>query len=884
MTENPEKELIAIIEPNGGYALDWQYLPKGQASASREWQETFFAEYLADRYCAWWSLGISRINHDLSESMQYLYKVAAAFVKNLVRNPGLEQLREKGAGILNDQDIQTLLEEAPYLSGAEHLDKHWLSRAWEELNHTYAREIKEHPGSISEYFWSKNPDIHLAGRVYFHLVESRRDDYPFAFLATYAAEASATGSAKHLPLKNALVEYGENSQKLLELLATVNKAARQSPFVNELLESGEIFHPLGLYADEAYTFLREVPQYEEAGVLCRIPNWWRKKYESTKVSINIGSQAPSRLGFEALVDFDVQLSLGGDTLTKEELQKLLRESEGLAFIKGKWVEVDHARLRETLAAYEQAQKIAAQGDLSIMEAMRLSLAPSKSLKANDDSGTIEVSHGQWLETILSSLRKPETIPAVDCGENFHAILREYQQKGLNWLFTMRQLGLGACLADDMGLGKTVQVIALLNGLLSSGEEKVLLILPASLIGNWMAEIDRFAPSLKYRLIHPQIKNSLAEPEELKAGIYITTYGMLGRIDWLQEAFWDILILDEAQAIKNPGTKQTKTVKKLKARCRIALTGTPVENRLADLWSIFDFLNRGLLGNAREFSGFAKKLKDQPDGYGRLKQMVSPFILRRLKSDKSIIADLPEKIEMKSYSHLSKKQAALYMALVKDLQKKLEASEGIERKGLVLASLVKFKQICNHPDQYLGQDTYLAKESGKYERLREICETIYAKRERVIVFTQFREITHHLADFLQTVFHHEGLILHGGTPVAKRKDIVAQFQGPEYVPFIVLSIKAGGVGLNLTAANHVIHFDRWWNPAVENQATDRAFRIGQQKNVLVHKLITSGTIEEKIDLMIEEKIQMTQEIIPDMNESWITELDNRQLLDLFRLTI
>jgi non-specific serine/threonine protein kinase len=884
MTNDLARDLIAVIEPDGGYALDWQYLPKGQAVAPGEWQETFYAEYLADRNCAWWSLGTSRINHDLSESMQYLYKVAAVFIKNLVRNTGLEQLREQAAVILNDQDLLTLLEEAPYLSGAEYLDKHWLTCAWEKLNQTYAQEIKGYPGSISEYFWSKNPDIHLAGRVYFHLVESHRDDYPFAFLATYAAEASATGAAKHLPLKNALVEYGENSQKLLALLATVNKAARQSPFVNELLESGEIFHPLGLYADEAYTFLREVPLYEEAGVLCRIPNWWRKKYETAKVSINIGSQAPSLLGFEALVDFDVQLSLGGDNLTKEELQKLLGESEGLASIKGKWVEVDHARLRETLAAYEQAQKMAAQGDISIMEAMRLSLAPSKSLKVNDNSGTIEISHGQWLETLLSSLKRPETIPSVDCGENFHAILREYQQKGLNWLYTMRKLGLGACLADDMGLGKTVQVIALLNSLRSSREEKVLLILPASLIGNWIAEINRFAPSLNYRLIHPQAKNSLAEPEEVNPGIYITTYGMLGRTKWLQEVSWDIVILDEAQAIKNPGTKQTKTVKQLKASCRIALTGTPVENRLADLWSIFDFLNRGLLGNAREFSGLAKNLKERPDGYGRLKQMVSPFILRRLKSDKNIIADLPEKIEMKSYANLSKKQAALYMALVKDLQKKLDKSEGIERKGLVLASLVKFKQICNHPDQYLGQDTYLAKESGKYERLREICETIYAKRERVIVFTQFREVTRHLADFLQTIFNQEGLILHGQTPVAQRQDIVAQFQGPEYMPFMILSVKAGGVGLNLTAANHVIHFDRWWNPAVENQATDRAFRIGQQKNVLVHKFITKGTIEEKIDLMIEEKSQMTQEIIPDMNESWITELDNQQLLDLFRLTI
>jgi non-specific serine/threonine protein kinase len=883
MNDNKERELIAIIEPDGGYALDWQYIAKGIPKAAEEWQEQLYTEYIADRDYAWWSLGASKIDHDLSESMQYISKVAATFIKNLIRTPGLELLRERAVVTLTDLDKEFLLNH-PYLNGAEHLDKHWLECAWDKLNQTYSQDIKKHSGSINEYFWSKNPDIHLAGRVYFHLVESQRNDYPFAFLATYAAEVPAMGSAKHLPLKNALIEYGENSHKLLELLATVNKAAHQSPLVSGLLESGEIFHPIGLYADEAHTFLKEVPIYEEAGVLCRIPNWWIKKSESVKVAINIGSKAPSLVGFEALVDFNVQLSLGGETITMEELQKLLSETEGLAFLKGKWVEVDHARLGETLAAYEQAQKMALKGDMTMMEAMRIRLAPSKSLKINENVSAVEVSHGEWLENLLSSLRRPETISAVDSGDNFNAVLRDYQQKGLNWLYTMRKLGLGACLADDMGLGKTVQVIALLNSLRSSREEKVLLIIPASLIGNWTAEINRFAPGLNYRLIHPQEKNTSAEPEEVKAGIYITTYGMLGRTGWLQEVSWDIVILDEAQAIKNPGTKQTKSVKQLKAYCRIALTGTPVENRLADLWSIFDFLNQGLLGNAREFSGFAKKLKDQPDGYGRLKQVVSPFILRRLKSDKSVIADLPEKIEMKSYATLSKKQAALYMSLVKDLQRKLEKSDGIERKGLVLASLMKFKQICNHPDQYLGQTAYLANESGKYDRLREICETIYAKRERVIVFTQFREITNHLADFLKIVFQHEGLVLHGQTPVAKRKDIVAKFQGPEYVPFMILSIKAGGVGLNLTAANHVIHFDRWWNPAVENQATDRAFRIGQRKNVLVHKFITRGTIEEKIDLMIEDKIKMTQEIIPDLNEAWITELNNQQLLDLFRLTI
>jgi len=352
--------------------------------------------------------------------------------------------------------------------------------------------------------------------------------------------------------------------------------------------------------------------------------------------------------------------------------------------------------------------------------------------------------------------------------------------------------------------------------------------------------------------------------------------MLSKYDWLKQVNWDIFILDEAQAIKNPGTKQTKTVKQVKAKYKVAMTGTPIENRLSDLWSLFDFLNKGLLGSTKEFSDFAATLKENQAGYSRLKKVVSPFILRRLKTDKDIIDDLPEKIEMKTYSQLSKKQAAIYNSLVNELKARLESAEdSIQRKGLVLSSIMKFKQICNHPDQYLGQHEYSESESGKYQRLREICETIYEKRERVLVFTQFKEITGALKEFLDTVFRHEGLVLHGETPVAKRKDIVAKFQGQEYVPFLVLSIKAGGVGLNLTSANHVVHFDRWWNPAVENQATDRAFRIGQQKNVIVHKFITKGTIEEKIDLLIEDKIKLSNEIIPDMRESWITEMDNKQ---------
>jgi non-specific serine/threonine protein kinase len=445
---------------------------------------------------------------------------------------------------------------------------------------------------------------------------------------------------------------------------------------------------------------------------------------------------------------------------------------------------------------------------------------------------------------------------------------------------MKSIGFGALLADDMGLGKTVQILALLEYLRQNGGFKAMLVLPASLIGNWQKEIEKFAPRIRYSVVH----GAGAAVDYDSADLFITTYGMAGRLGDLSGHAWDIVILDEAQAIKNPATKQAKAVKLIEAPFRVAMTGTPVENRLFDLWSIFDFLNAGFLGSMKEFYDYAGALKGS-GSYAKLKAAISPFVLRRLKTDKSIIDDLPDKLEIKEYAPLSKKQRALYTELVGDIKGRLERQDGdggIGRKGLILASIMKFKQICNHPDQYLGQEAYKEAHSGKFEKLRDICETICEKREKVFVFTQFKEITDRLAEHLADIFGRGGLVIHGGTPAKKRSEHVSLFNSEEYIPFMVLSLKAGGVGLNLTAANHVIHFDRWWNPAVENQATDRAFRIGQTRNVMVHKFITRGTVEERIDEMIEEKTGLAHSLIESTGERWVTEMSDRELLRLFTL--
>lgn len=610
------------------------------------------------------------------------------------------------------------------------------------------------------------------------------------------------------------------------------------------MENGELFHTLRLTAQEAFAFLKVIDDIEKTGILCRIPNWWRRKAMNPTLSIRMGNDNPSGLGFDAILSLTPSLTVDGVELTEDEIRNILAMSDGLAMIKGKWVAVDHAKLTELIEKMQSSG-----GIITLLEALKKNMSDQE----QDPDGGVLITNGQWLSDLLSSLRHPEKLKKAAIPESVQADLRPYQKNGFEWLSYMDSLGFGACLADDMGLGKTLQVLTYLEALRKKKPDAhVLLIVPASLLGNWQKEQERFVPDMSMR------------------------------IPRLSAQKWDCVILDEAQAIKNPLTKQTKAIKALDGRMRIVMTGTPIENDLTNLWSLFDFLNKGLLGSSTEFQKYCKHLDDRPEEYAKLKSMVGPFLLRRMKTDKKIIKDLPDKFEMLDYTGLSKKQIVLYRKTVADMAVKLENAENMERRGMILATIMKLKQIYNHPDQYLGGSAYSPSESGKFEMLREICETIYEKRERVLVFTQFREITDYLAQYLETIFRAKGGIIHGGIRPAQRTKIVEQFQSETYMPFIVCSVKAAGTGLNLTNANHVIHFDRWWNPAVENQATDRAFRIGQTKNVMVHKLVAKGTIEEKIDRIIASKKELAENVIGEGSEKWITELGNDELMALLRL--
>lgn len=876
--------------------LCWE-APEGQAEPAHlrafrkvfdDWREGLFT-LAAEK----WDTGDSL-------TLSYWQGVANRYLTALCHIPGSAQQIEIDPP--SPSECATWVLTAPPMRGGEYLTPQVLLDIWNALDHWTTAAVTA-TGTLEAFLHTRAPKWRQVGRVCFHLAENKNDpDRPFAFLATYATGFGAGGRLKHLPLRKALEQYAgaRNRSALIKLLAPVQQAAERCEWVKQLVDSGEVYQPLAWTAGRAYQLLQTVPALEDSGLSVRLPDWWKKRARP-QVSMTIGQNKKPMLGADAMLDFNMKLALGGEALSPDELAELLAGEDGLVLFKGQWVEVDREKLREALDHWESMKHRAAGGEISFIEGMRLLAGASADLKheqlVDQERAWVHVSAGEAMRELLEGLRAPGRLDAVELDGGLQETLRPYQRVGLAWLRLLTTLGLGACLADDMGLGKTIQVLALLLCIRNENDPEQrkpsLLVVPASLLGNWRAEARRFAPSLKLTFLHPAetdrqtLERIAKSPEQhiRQTDLVITTYAMLPRLDWLIQMDWRLLILDEAQAIKNPSTHQCKAVKKLSAQARIALTGTPVENRLGDLWSLFDFLNPGLLGSAGVFKSFIKSLEARVENrFAPLRRLVGPYVLRRMKTDRSIIADLPEKTETTRFCHLTKTQVGLYERTVRQLQSALQNADGIARRGLVLQTLMRFKQVCNHPSQLVGDGDYVAGDSGKFLRLGEVCEELAQRQEKVLVFTQFREIIDALADHLAAVFGRTGLVLHGGTTVKKRKTLVEQFQRDDGPPFFILSLKAGGTGLNLTAASHVIHFDRWWNPAVENQATDRAFRIGQKRNVLVHKFVTSGTIEERIDVMIAEKRQIAAEILDTDGEINLTELPDDELMELVRLDV
>ncbi len=682
-----------------------------------------------------------------------------------------------------------------------------------------------------------------------------------------------------------------------ELLAGLGAAARLFPGLDGPLREAA---PAQATLDTAgaLDFLRETgPLLSAAGFGVLLPDWARKarlglKLTAKSSSGSSPSAAPSRFGLQDLVDFRYDLAVGDELLSPAELAELARLKVPLVRIRGQWVELDDRHLKAAL-------KFFAGGRSGTMTAAEVLTAAIGAGADQDELALTSVDADGWLGDLLSG-EADRRLDPMQTPDGFHGELRPYQQRGLSWLSFLGRLGIGAILADDMGLGKTVQLLSLLwTDRAKSGSVRddpdfdlptpSLLICPMSLTGNWQREAERFTPGLSVHVHHGADRLTGAEltAAAAAADLVITTYQTAARdLAALSQVRWARVVCDEAQAIKNHLSQQAKAVRSLPAASRIALTGTPVENQLSELWSIMEFANPGLLGSARAFrERYAVPVErhGSAEAAQELRRITEPFVLRRLKTDKSIISDLPEKQEMKVWCNLTQEQATLYQATVTDMMSRIEdASDDIGRRGLVLATMSKLKQVCNHPAHLLGDGSRLAGRSGKLARLEEICEEIVAEGDRALCFTQYAEFGRMLQPYLASRTGCEVLFLHGGTTKRQRDAMVARFQQADEPLLFLLSLKAGGTGLNLTSANHVIHIDRWWNPAVEDQATDRAFRIGQRRDVQVRKFVCVGTLEERIDAMIEQKKALAEQIV-GTGESWLTELSTAALREVLALS-
>lgn len=648
-----------------------------------------------------------------------------------------------------------------------------------------------------------------------------------------------------------------------------------------------------LTEQQAWDFLTDASsQLLDAGVGILLPAWWQAIKDAqlavkAKVKTTSGGARQSFVGLQSLINFDWRFSTNGVELSEEEFMSLVNQQRRLINIRGKWIKLDPAFIKQVQTLLQKANKEGLHvRDVLEQELLSLSeKAEQAELENARAFAGVQIELNRHLSQMITQLTDIKEIPTAEIPSSFKGELRPYQQQGVDWLLFLRRFGFGACLADDMGLGKTIQMIAYFLTVKESGGKPALIICPTSVLGNWQKELEKFSPSLR---VHLHYGGNRLKGEDFKKGVdqvdvVLTSYGLSHLDEEELSAYdWGTICLDEAQNIKNAQTKQSRAIRKLKGDHNIALTGTPMENRLTELWSIFDFINGGYLGSLGQFQKrFVNPIEKDRDAekIAQVQRLIKPFLLRRTKTDEAVALNLPDKLEQKEYCPLTVEQASIYEQLVKDTLEQVEQLAGIQRKGLILKMLSQLKQVCDHPALYLKEvaPKNIDERSTKMEKLLELVENIRDQDESCLIFTQYIQMGEMIQEVLQKKFGEKVLFLNGSLAKTQRDSMIEKFQNREH-SILILSLKAGGTGLNLTEANHVIHYDRWWNPAVENQATDRAYRIGQKRFVHVHKFISTGTLEEKIDEMLEKKQSLNDEIIT--SENWITELSTAELKDLF----
>lgn len=810
-----------------------------------------------------------------SSSERLFATLSLFFHKRISATRDINFLRENVVFTYKRELLNQELERASLASYLDELSSNWLDEQFAHFTQLFKNEIVNYPRAITDYYQEKGLSFAVSGQIFFHLAESKLESYPFAFMASYTELEN--GHVQHYALAHALEKYKHDQAYILQLISSLSTLEKESSLIRKLMSTGELFQPIYFTDEEANQFLHELELYERVGIRAKVPRWWARVHQPAKVQLKVETGAA--FSKNKLLAFRPEIEYNGITVSPDELEEFLHMSEGLHAFKETWIEVDHKRITELLAKTNDLHE-QTRGGLSLLDSLQL---------ATKNQDFLDISC--VLNYFKEALNKLTTCENYTVPSTLHARLRAYQLQGYQWLRAMDKLNLGVILADDMGLGKTLQIIAYLDALRTQKESnthtqkaaarsprKVLIVMPSSLLANWEEELKKFAPCASFVTYHGKTRS-------VGPFITLTSYGMLKREAALLQQQWDVVILDEAQAIKNTSSQQAKAVKVLHSRIKIALTGTPIENDLMDLFSIFDFILPGYLGTAYSFQKYARMLETKTHGYQQLQQATSPFIMRRVKTDKAIIHDLPKKMEHKEYIDLTPKQAALYRKTLAAFKKAIEdTTNQTDRRGMIFTTLTHLKQITNHPSQYSGNDVYKPSESGKFIRLAQLVEEIYNARERVLIFTQYKEIIPHLSAFLCDTLGRsvQPLVLHGGVNPQERQNVVNAFNGDSYHPFMILSLRAGGVGLNLTGANHVIHFDRWWNPQIEKQASDRAYRIGQTKDVMVHYFICRQTLDMSIDALLEKKKELSTSAIAENKAPSLTTLSNKELFEFFGL--
>lgn len=864
--------------------------PSGRLCVSLEPWDKLFAQGTGQGLYALlfspWELGESQALFFLkSQIRRHFTRVAhAAILPNVTTEDVLHEL------LPTQQECLKIIEQIPPIIGEEYLNAGVIRQWFLELSHHIRNQLAEQNLSISEWLKNLGEPWNQLGKVFFHLAENKDDTSgikPFAFLATVAHQSNADDQVRHLPLHAAIKLYGHHHPALLSLLQPLQKAALHSPFLQQLLDSKKIYLPQAWSALEAYQFLQDCSQFEQSGIIVRMVNLWKKSPPKLQLTITADTSEDSAksahatgVSVHSLLRFSIHSHLSGQELSEDELNELLAQGTGLIRFKGEWIQIDSEKIHQLMSRWQYAIGMMNRIGIPLIQGLRILVGGKveKSLSLPEPDDDCQLLPGKSLEHFLWKLRENSSIP-LDLPDDYKRLLRPYQIEGVAFLHQLSSCGLGACLADDMGLGKTLQTIVWLDILRRSGELEhypALIVVPASLLHNWKEEISRFAPDLTIRIYHGAGRQ-MWHPKSVKGKhIIITTYDVVRKDEALASLPYSAIILDEAQAIKNADSARARAVMGLQSSRRVALSGTPIENNLSELWSLMEFLNPGLCGSKKGFREFTSSLRGN---FAPLRKLVRPFILRRMKSDPQLIPDLPDKIEVPAYCSLSPEQVALYHSQIQLLHSILDEPDPATRIRLILPILARLKQICNHPAQFQGTEDYLPERSGKFKRLQELCASIAARQEKVLIFTQFKSIIPYLHELVSEVFSRTGLTIHGDTPIAQRQHFVSSFQQESGPPFCILSLRAAGTGLTLTQASHVIHFDRWWNPAVENQASDRAYRIGQHRNVMVHKMICQGTIEERIEAMLLSKKQLAADLFEGQSENWLTSLSPNELRQL-----